>query len=98
MEPVWGQGDVGKNGGMSRFVFLPVDSECDQLVKQRVTVKDAEEGVHLLLPWEISVRLWDREGWKSVCVCVCVGLHHTEHNDKQKNFSVIHGCPAPFKI
>lgn len=34
-ERVWGQGDVGKNGGMSRFVFLPVDSECDQLVKQR---------------------------------------------------------------
>lgn len=23
---------------MSRFVFLPVDSECDQLVKQRDTV------------------------------------------------------------
>lgn len=31
---------MGKNGGMSRFVFLPVDSECDQLVKQR----DAECG------------------------------------------------------
>ena len=34
---MWGQGDVGKNVGMSRFVFLPVDSECDQLVKQRDT-------------------------------------------------------------
>lgn len=36
-ERVWGRGHVGKNGGMSRFVFLPVDSECDQLVKQKDT-------------------------------------------------------------
>lgn len=99
MEPVWGQGDVGKNGGMSRFVFLPVDSECDQLVKQRVTVKDAEEGGPLAFTMrDFGQALRQERGGGSVWVCVCAGLHHTEHNDKQKNFSVIHGCPAPFKI
>lgn len=38
------RGDVGKNGGMSRFVFLPADSECDQLVKRRNTESGAGRG------------------------------------------------------
>lgn len=38
------RGDVGKNGGMSRFVFLPADSECDQLVKRRNTESGSGRG------------------------------------------------------
>lgn len=94
-----GWGDVGKNGGMSRFVFLPVDSECDQLVKQRDTecgsggggVGWGEGGSNLfhresLRPISESERderkKEEKNGGK---------LLHNEHNDKQKDFSVISG-------
>lgn len=83
--------DVGKNGGMSRFVFLPVDSECDQLVKRRDTECGSGGGGgggpisfsrESLWPSFESER-GEEKKWGRVQL--------NEHNDKQKNFSVICG-------
>ncbi len=83
---------------MSRFVFLPVDSECDQLVKQRDTECESGGGGgggrgggggsslfhrESLWPSSESERGERKKKWGRV--------QHNEHNDKQKNFSVICG-------
>lgn len=84
---------------MSRFVFLPVDSECDQLVKQRDTECGSGGGGGGDgggggggAPISFTVRVCGQALSKSRMKEKKWGrVQHNEHNDKQKNFSVICG-------
>lgn len=82
---------------MSRFVFLPVDSECDQLVKQRDTECGSGgggggDGGGGGAPISFTVRVCGQALSKSRMKEKKWGrVQHNEHNDKQKNFSVICG-------
>lgn len=84
---------------MSRFVFLPVDSECDQLVKQRDTECGSGGGGGGEgggggggAPISFTVRVCGQALSKSRMKEKKWGrVQHNEHNDKQKNFSVICG-------
>lgn len=96
----------GKNGGMSRFVFLPADSECDQLAKRRNTEFGGWNGgggwlaegrgvpnrFHRESLW---LRLRVRKGWRrkgrGEGTRGVEGRRHQQHNDRQKDFSVIWG-------
>lgn len=72
---------------------MPVDSECDQLVKQRDTECGSgggggEGGGSI----SFTVRVWGQAlSQRGVKEKKWGGLQHNEHNDKQKNFSVICG-------
>lgn len=79
---------------MSRFVFLPVDSECAQLVKQRDTDCGSEWGRKNGGGWRRGGNLFHCE---TLWLSWWVGgqgevkekmgrVQHNEHNDKQRNF------------